>query len=307
MRTRLLFFLIFTSLSPSVFAQQLAYTWDSTQVILSRNGTWKYNSEIKIHAPLIPMPTPNYEGLISSDTNTTNAIELKRISSVRGTVWEKEWFSQNDISLNGILNVPNYLKDKGKLPIATPMHYQGSSLLRFIRDSTYNYLVYGTNFNNGVYLVITSNTFDSVYFAFDFREYKLAPNNNQDNIRFVEQGIQWVKIHNRLLYISHFHRTYSESSGGQNGYISCINLIDKSVVWTTKPLTCNSVNFEIVDEVIISGYGFTDEDDFILTVDIRTGEVLKKLPLRFMATYIIRKDNLLYVRSYAKDYVFELK
>ena len=72
----------------------------------------------------------------------------------------------------------------------------------------------------------------------------------------------------------------------------------------SKPLVCNSYNFEIVDDIIITGYGFTAEPDYLFQIDRLTGAVLETYKLKSKADYIICKDDKLYVRTYDTDYVF---
>ena len=79
-----------------------------------------------------------------------------------------------------------------------------------------------------------------------------------------------------------------------------------SILWRTDALVCNSRDFVIYNDVIICGYGFTSEPDFLYQIDINTGKVISEIPLNSMADYIVLKDNKVYVRCYDTDYVFEI-
>lgn len=66
----------------------------------------------------------------------------------------------------------------------------------------------------------------------------------------------------------------------------------------------NSKNFLVIDDVIHSGYGFTAEPDFLYQINRYTGKVLEKTLLKSAPGYLIKKDSILYVRTYNTDYQF---
>ena len=76
------------------------------------------------------------------------------------------------------------------------------------------------------------------------------------------------------------------------------------VLWQSQALVSNSSNFDIREGSIITGYGFTDEDDYIYVLDRYTGEVLQQEPVASGPDYLIIKDDKLYVRTYDKNYVY---
>jgi len=78
-----------------------------------------------------------------------------------------------------------------------------------------------------------------------------------------------------MLYVSTAHRTYSEMSGESNCYITAIDLSTLEVAWRSRSLVSNSQNFLLMDNVIVTGYGFTDEDDYVYLLDRHTGEILQ--------------------------------
>lgn len=141
----------------------------------------------------------------------------------------------------------------------------------------------------------------------DFNSYRYAPAGPERDRAFVEQDITWVVLREGVLYVSHGHRTYAESSGGLNAYITAIDLGTREVLWRSAPLVSNSRNFLIRGAHIITGYGFTDEPDFLYILDLATGQTLRKRKLATGPDYFVEKDGLLHVRCYNTDYVFELK
>jgi glucose dehydrogenase len=91
-----------------------------------------------------------------------------------------------------------------------------------------------------------------------------------------------------------------------NGYITAIDTDTNQVVWRSQPQVCNARNFLIVDGVIICGYGFTAEPDFIYILDKNSGKILQQIPVATAVDYLIKKDDKLYVRTYDTNYIFEI-
>ena len=91
-----------------------------------------------------------------------------------------------------------------------------------------------------------------------------------------------------------------------NAYITAIDLENERILWRSQPLVANSSNFLIKDNVIISGYGFTAEPDYIYLLSLDTGEVLQQIPVKSAPEYLIVRDRKLYVRTYNTDYVYQI-
>lgn len=156
---------------------------------------------------------------------------------------------------------------------------------------------------DGVIVCITKG--GKVIAELEFTEYMYAPDLVEEDRDYVDEKVRDAKIRNGVLYVSISHLTYAESAPS-NAYIMAISLDDYSVIWKSKPLVCNSYNFEIVDDIIFTGYGFTAEPDYLFQIDRLTGAVLETYKIKSKADYIICKDDKLYVRTYDTDYVFEV-
>lgn len=146
---------------------------------------------------------------------------------------------------------------------------------------------------------------DTCIAGLDFTDYMYSPDYVEKDKDYVVETVHDAKIKDGILYVSIFHYTYAESAPS-NAYITAISLDDYSVVWKSQPLVCNSLNFEIVDDVIFCGYGFTAEPDYLYQLDRITGCVLAEKELKSKPDYIIYKDGKLFVRTYNMDYVFEV-
>ena len=115
--------------------------------------------------------------------------------------------------------------------------------------------------------------------------------------------VNFAKIKDGILYVSTGHKGYT-TDNPSTGYITAINLENGEVLWKSAPQVSNAYNFEIVGDVIICGYGFTDEKDSLYLLNRATGQVIEKIPLKSMAEYIVAKDSTLYVRTYNRNYEF---
>jgi hypothetical protein len=78
------------------------------------------------------------------------------------------------------------------------------------------------------------------------------------------------------------------------------------VLWRSRPLVANAASFIVVGDVLITGYGFTAEPDFLYLLNRRSGAVIQTIPLRSGPEYLALKKDVLLVRTYNTDAVFRL-
>jgi hypothetical protein len=78
------------------------------------------------------------------------------------------------------------------------------------------------------------------------------------------------------------------------------------IVWRSEALICNTENFLILDNVIICGYDFTNENDYLYELDRNNGKVINAIPLKSAPSYMIQKENQIFVRTYNMNYVFNI-
>lgn len=290
-------------------AQRKATTDDGQQILVYDNGTWKSALELEIKKDPYPMERPSFKGLFYSNP----AVKSKTFTLVQESVTKNnitddaEWFSKNNLSLP-TYEVPNAFRSiAGNVPDKTPKNYAGQKLVLATYDNKYNYFVYGKDFASGFLLLITNKSNDSALHFFDFGNYVLSPDYVKQDLMFIEQRINWVTVEDSIVYIAHAHSTYAASSKNMNAYITAINLKNYKILWRTNALVNNAANFELYGDMIICGYGFTAEPDFLYAVDKQTGQVVQTLPLKSGPSYIIRKGEKVFVRTYNMDYVFKIK
>ena len=99
-----------------------------------------------------------------------------------------------------------------------------------------------------------------------------------------------------------------------NGYAqpdSCFmfayDLENNKLLWRSRDQTCNTMNFIVKKDVIICGYGFTSEKDYLYQLNLHTGEVIASLELKKQPDLLVPQDNMLYVHTYSYNYTIEMQ
>ena len=150
--------------------------------------------------------------------------------------------------------------------------------------------------------------------SIDFSSYLYAPSAGVEGglaavggvRRARAQAVRWADLEDGVLYVSHFHRTYAEESGGMNGFVTAIDPSSTELLWRSDPLVCNSENFLVVDGAIVCGYGFSYEDDYVYLIDRATGETCSRLAVDSAPDYLAALDGNVYVRCYNGTVVAEI-
>ncbi len=186
------------------------------------------------------------------------------------------------------------------LPRVVPTTYAGLSLVRAIRQHDTFLLVYGVDFASGRVLV-GMRPDGRVRYALDFAAYANAP---ADSVLY--QELVWAAEAGGVLYVETAHSTFARSSGGHNAYLTAIDLATHKVRWRSPALVANAWRFELVAGVVVTGYGFTEEPDYLYLLSRRTGAPLARLLVPTAPDFIVRKGGLLYVRTYDHGVVAKL-
>ena len=90
-------------------------------------------------------------------------------------------------------------------------------------------------------------------------------------------------------------------------FMFAYDLENNKLLWRSADQTCNSMNFIVKDNVIICGYGFTSEDDYLYQLDLHTGEILSRLKLKKQPDLLVYQDHMLYVHTYSYNYTSEIE
>lgn len=156
------------------------------------------------------------------------------------------------------------------------------------------------------YLIRVTKKESGESYILNFSDYQFANDFKESDASFVRQTLRFTQVKDDILYLSIGHLTYAETSP-HNAYVAAVDLKQGKLLWKSRPLVSNAHNFVIKGDVLLCGYGFTAEPDYLYQLDLATGQVIAELPLKSKADYLILKDNILYVRTYNTDYTFRVE
>ena len=265
------------------------------------------NLKVQLEFPIpILIQSPNFDGNFSP-SESKSFLTLKLDSKKKNQIIDDaNWFTSNQVSSPTYTVYNQFRNIEGNLPSSIPIKYNDYIITDGFNYDNYDIFFYGVNFGEKRFLIVTNKKHTKVEHFFDFKNFNYAPKTLKGDEDYIFQSINWVIIEDNILYISHGHSTYAKSSFGKNAYISAIDLTSHKILWTTEPLTSNST-FTLVDNSVICGYGFTTETDYLFVLDKNTGRRKQTIKLDKGPSYIIQKENKIYVRTYDLDYEFYIK
>jgi outer membrane protein assembly factor BamB len=182
--------------------------------------------------------------------------------------------------------------DRPGPPAWAPIAYRGATLDGAVRQSGKLFLVYA-----GRYLVGAEARTQALRYAFDFSTFTRPPNRGEF------EPLTWAREASGVLYVSNSHLTYASQTKGRNAYLSAIDLDTKKTLWRSPALVANARTFVVTGGLIVAGYGFTAEPDFLYLLDRGTGKVLHRLPVASAPEIIKLRDGRLHVRTYDRQVV----
>lgn len=146
---------------------------------------------------------------------------------------------------------------------------------------------------------------DDNFTTYDFSDYLNTPTPGNE---FTTSYIRCAASAGDTLCVEIAHMTYAEDQPC-TGYIVAVDMKDGSLLWRSDMRVANGVNFILGDEVLICGYGFTQEDDFLYVLSTKTGRTLKSIKLKNAPDYFLPTGDELYVLTYdtAYDFLVERK
>jgi hypothetical protein len=135
-------------------------------------------------------------------------------------------------------------------------------------------------------------------YAFDFRNYAWPPKVAPSERAFVYEQVVYAAARPGTLYLETAHQTYAASSYGRNGYLNAVGIEQGKLLWRSPAQVANARNFVVLNETIVSGYGFTAETDYLYALDRTTGKVTGRVQLPSAPERIARHGNVLTVDTY---------
>ena len=88
-------------------------------------------------------------------------------------------------------------------------------------------------------------------------------------------------------------------------FMFAYDLNKEELLWRSADQSYNTMNFIVKEDVIICGYGFTAEKDYLYQINRYTGEIIDKTELKKMPDLLVEQDGKLYVHTYSYNYIIE--
>lgn len=188
-------------------------------------------------------------------------------------------------------------RERPARPPWAPRSYRGDELQNVIRQGNRVFLLYGPDALSGRYLVRADRRTQALLDAWDFRPFAAPPRGGWF------EPVTWAHEVDGTLYVSNSHPGYASRTKGRNAYISAVDLEKRRTLWRSTALVANARAFVVTGNLIVSGYGFTREPDFLYLLDRSTGKLLDRLALPTAPVVIRLRDGLLRVRTFDHDVV----
>lgn len=185
-------------------------------------------------------------------------------------------------------------------PLWAPRSFRGQPWQFAITQPATVLLVYGLDGSSGRYVVAADSRTHTLRYAFDFDAYGRPPGGG-----FYEP-VMWAWEQSGVLYVSHAHLTYASATRNKNGYVSAIEIATGKRLWRSPALVANSRTFVVTRDLILAGYGFTAERDFVYALDRSNGRVVDRLAVPTAPETLRLRGDRLYVRTYDHDLVVRL-
>lgn len=254
------------------------------------SGSASWNVEV-LPAPPFPAEPPAAPARGQGPT-------LEQVSSKPNEITDLgAWFERNGLEL------PE--RGPASLPDSVPRQLQEGLLVRAFEAGDSLFLLYGqTEIDARSLVAVDPRTYEFRY-GYDLQGWRNPPDLEGNELTL--QEITWAVEEDGILYVAIGHRTYAKESGGRNAYVTAIDPRTDRILWRSRPLVANTRNFLVLGDLILTGYGFTAEPDYLYLLDRATGEVVGRHPVKSAPEHILPKDGLLYVRCYNTDDVFRLR
>jgi outer membrane protein assembly factor BamB len=200
---------------------------------------------------------------------------------------------------------PSLLPAAAAPPAWAPATYRGLPLQRTIRQPGTVFLVYGADGASSRYLVAADPSSGRRRYAFDFSSYAVSPGGTSGS-GYPFDPVVFARQAGRVLYVSTAHLTYAETTGFRNGYVTAVDVRAKRLLWRSPSLVANARTFVLAGDLLVTGYGFTAETDYVYVLDRATGKVLARTVVPTAPETISRHGSRLVVRTYGHTVVIDL-
>ena len=295
-------------LTATVFAQAQNYTLDGVEhetvtvpvTVSNFNGQTLSvapkgkNKAITLIRTKFSTPLDDYNALARPELKIGNIIGHPtlgwddtdyRIPDIVPEVYDGEWIL-NDVFYDGDYPVATY----GRAPETKPLPW-GQSEKDISRRGRDPHLMM---------LVDPSKEVKKVY---NTSSMTFPPKNRASELD--RQSVNWAVVKDGILYFS--ISGLMGFDNGQNAYVVAVDTSTDKTLWVSKPNTCNSDNFLVIDNSIVCGFGDSGKPDFINVLNRFTGVQKQQLWVASAPCWLaIGSDGRLYVSLYDKHVAFKI-
>ena len=155
----------------------------------------------------------------------------------------------------------------------------------------------GNKIVNRNQLICYNSDSSDVEYWFDLSNY--INTNNQE--------VKWLHQIDSVLYIATSNSLSSKENNGINGFVTAIDTKNNQILWQSESLVANALNFEIIGDVLVTGYGNKDEQCSINFINIKNGKVVDTINLKSQPLWFTYYHDVLYLRTQESNYEFSVE
>jgi outer membrane protein assembly factor BamB len=163
-------------------------------------------------------------------------------------------------------------------------------------------LIYG-----GRYLALVSGP--KTEHVFDLEKFRHPPDPDPTWKQFSENDVTHAQVKDGVLYICNGGGSYAREVHGKKAFMSALDATTGELLWRSDPLVCGQ-DFVIEGGGIVTGYGFTDEPDYVFVLDRATGRTKQRLPIESAPNHfemLASGGGRMLVETYGKRHLFVVK
>ena len=291
-----------------VFAQAQNYTLNGVE----------YKTEI------VPVVVSNFNGqtLTAAPAGKNKTITLSR-TKISKPLDDYNTLALPELKLGNIIGHPTLGWDDTdyRIPDIVPELYSGEWVLNDVfYDGDYPIATYGrapktellpwgqsekdiSRRGRDPHLIMLVDPTKDVKKVYNTSAMTFPPKNRAAEID--RQSVEWAVVKDGILYFS--ISGLMGFDNGQNAYVVAIDTSTDKTLWVSKPNTCNSNNFLIIDNSIVCGFGDSGKPDFINVLNRFTGVQKQQLWIASAPNWLaVGSDGMLYVSIYDKHVAFKI-
>jgi outer membrane protein assembly factor BamB len=279
------------------FLKTLADTATDLERWSGRDGATSNGTVDLYHVAPTALPAPPWQRTPPRAPMPTSSarVQFTQVSKRRSESWDNP----------DMLHAPNEFHlapvDQG---VAAPAQalglpaYYGVRSLRWVRGDANDLLaLYGARY-------LTRVQRGKAVWVFDVEAYAKPPTTKVRHVAFADfplTGVSSAMVRGDVLYVCDADGSYAAEADGKKGFITALSLPTGAVLWRSAPVVCGGAVTTWRD-YLVTGYGFTDEPDFLYALRLSDGEVVGRFPVADAPSVIVVQDDMLEVQTYSQRY-----